>query len=325
MNSDDFHIKYRPHTFDDVVGQDEIVKVLERLSKERKVKAFLFSGLSGVGKTSLARITAKEYGCDQSNILEIDAATHTGIDSMREVTQSLLYRPIIGSSKKAIIVDEFHRLSLASVSSLLKSIEEPPPDTYWFFCTTDISKIPQTIKTRCSIFELSPIDKKKIFDRLIDVLREEYIQRWGHDTFSPSTDTILRLIASEANGSMRQALVDLQKCFLCETKEEAAALLKTASGSKEVIDLCRWLVKGRGLKWKRAMQFLKDLENTNPESIRLAIINYVSIVLMNTTDNYEVGRLLNILDSFSEPCNQSEKMAPILRGLGMFMIPRDLE
>ncbi len=125
------HLKYRPKDFDEVVGQDAVVKSLQQAVKNNAGHTFLFTGLSGVGKTTLARITAATVGCVSSNLIEIDAATHTGVDDMRDVTFSLKYKPIGVGSVKVIIVDECHMLSKSAWNSLLKVLEEPPAWVYW--------------------------------------------------------------------------------------------------------------------------------------------------------------------------------------------------
>src|SRR5678815_3051590 len=140
------HTKYRPLTFDEVIGQDKVVADLRRVVRERRAKSFIFSGPSGVGKTTLARIVANAfagYMATVANIEEVPAADHTGVDAMRAVANRALYRALGDSPVKAIIVDEAHRLSGAAWDVLLKPIEEPPEHVYWMFCTTHPAKIPR--------------------------------------------------------------------------------------------------------------------------------------------------------------------------------------
>ena len=149
------HLKYRPTNLDEVIGQNAVVQSLkQQLTGQSTPHAFLFLGPSGVGKTSIARILAGMMKCDDANILEIDAATHSGVENMRSVTQMAQYRGIGESPNKFIIVDEVHALSKATFQSLLLSIEEPPPHVYWALCTTEPDKIPTTIKTRCAAYDL---------------------------------------------------------------------------------------------------------------------------------------------------------------------------
>jgi len=130
--SQDFHIKYRPASLDEVLGQDAVVKSLETLFKKKDMPhAFLFTGGSGCGKTTLAMIVADQVGCEGAQIEEIDAATHTGIDDWREIAKQLQYAGFGNNSRKFVIVDECHQLSKSSWNSLLKIIEEPPAHVFF--------------------------------------------------------------------------------------------------------------------------------------------------------------------------------------------------
>src|SRR5260221_235773 len=143
--------KYRPTHLKDVLGQSQVIKSLEHVIHEKRAKAFIFAGPSGCGKTTLARILASKFAGGQAaitNLTERDGAFASGVDSVRELVSSGLYRAIGASSVKAIIIDECHKLSASAWTVLLKPIEEPPEHVYWMLCTTEPSKIPKTIKTR---------------------------------------------------------------------------------------------------------------------------------------------------------------------------------
>src|ERR1700722_12790207 len=156
------HTKYRPLSFDQVVGQDAVVKGLKRVVKDARAHTFLFTGPAGTGKTTLARILANAFGQNQgtaANIEEIAAADTTGVDAMREVIKHPLYRAIGSSPVKAVILDEAHRLSGSAWDVLLKPIEEPPPHVYWMICSTNPGKIPKTIVSRCLRYDLKPVSE----------------------------------------------------------------------------------------------------------------------------------------------------------------------
>ena len=148
MQNQDLARKYRPQSWKQVIGQDAAIKSLRATLKAGGKHGFLFTGPSGVGKTTVARILAAAVGCEAHNLLEIDAATHTGIDAMRAVSEGVAYKAFGDSPVKVMIIDEAHSLSKAAWQSLLKVVEEPPEHAYWVFCTTEPGKIPPRSEER---------------------------------------------------------------------------------------------------------------------------------------------------------------------------------
>jgi len=305
------HIKYRPTTLDEVVGQDHITKSLGQLFKKTVPHAFLFTGNAGCGKTTLARIVAAELGCTSSvsGLLEVDAATNTGVDAMRTVADGLQYQPLGKNKNKFIVVDEAHMLSKSAWNSLLKIVEEPPAHVYWAFCTTEPAKVPKTIRTRTHAYELRDVRRNDLMDLLKNVSKEEGIKL---DKKS------LDIIAKESDGSPRQALVYLSMAAKCKDPEDVAILIGSAEGTAEAIDLCRMLISG-SMSWSKVLPILNSMKEQNAESIRLMVVNYTAKVLLGTSDKKKAANLLAILDAFSEPCNTSEKMAPILLAIGSLL------
>lgn len=306
------HTKYRPKTFEEVLGQDSTVKSLKRVIKDGRAHAFLFVGPAGTGKTTLARIVGSNVIGDVSstNLIEIDAASKSGVDDIKSVITSTLYRAIGGSSIKFVIIDEAHRLSAAAWTVLLKPVEEPPAHVYYAFCTTELGKIPKAIITRCQRYDLKPVKEEVICDLLISVCDAEKLN---------PTDEILELIAENANGSPRQALVYLEACHAIKDASEAREIMRVAGQSKEVIDLCRWLVDGKGHNWASAMKLVKALEGTDAESIRIVVQNYLAAVLIKTKNDTMAARLLGLVDAFKTPYQNSDKLAPLLYSLGLAM------
>src|SRR3990172_5826753 len=210
-------VKYRPASFEEVVGHKVILKSIESVIKRKSSRTFLFHGPSGTGKTTLARIIAAEVGCLPEYILEVDAATNTGVENIRDIQETLRYLPM-GNSKKAIILDEAHMLTKSAWNSLLKVTENPPPHVYWFLCTTELDKVPATIKTRCSAFGLSLLSSDQLKIVVKRVIKAEKMK---------VSDDVLEVIISEARGSPRQAIVNLDLCAESETKKQAAEILKS--------------------------------------------------------------------------------------------------
>ncbi len=210
--------KWRPKTFADLVGQEHVVKALKNaLDKGRLHHAYLLTGTRGVGKTTIARILAKSLNCEQAehgepcgvcesctqidagryvDLLEIDAASNTGIDNIREVLENAQYAPTVGKYK-VYIIDEVHMLSKSAFNAMLKTLEEPPEHVKFILATTDPHKVPITVLSRCLQFVLRNMTGQQVADHLAHVLTEEQI------AFEPAA---LQLLGRAAMGSMRDAL-----------------------------------------------------------------------------------------------------------------------
>ena len=225
-----FARKYRPKTFEEMIGQKPVVQTLQNAIKMNRIaQAYLFSGMRGVGKTTAARILAKALNCqhgptptpcnkcescesiseDRSiDVLEIDGASNRGIEEIRTLREGIKYKPI-HSRYKVVIIDEVHMLTKEAFNALLKTLEEPPPSTVFIFATTEFHKVPPTIVSRCQHFEFKKISQKEIINHLLDITQKEKI------TISPYG---LNLIAVAAEGSLRdaQSLLDQAVAFCGE-------------------------------------------------------------------------------------------------------------
>ena len=207
-------VKYRPKTFEDVVEQPLIVNILKNIcsSPELEIRNFLLVGSAGVGKTTLSRICANFINGVEGNTIEIDAASHNGVDSMREIASQAQQYPV-GSRYKVFIIDECHVLSQQAWQVLLKTLEEGPAKSIFFLCTTNPEKIPATIISRVQTFQLSKISLVGIQNRLRYVLDSEIEE--GRD-IKYSEDAI-NFIAKLANGGMRDSLTLLDKSLSFDT------------------------------------------------------------------------------------------------------------
>lgn len=305
------HDSQRPTSFAEIIGQDDVVGSLKKVVADKRAKTFLFTGPSGCGKTTIARILANKFAEGKStvaNLVEIDAATNSGVDAMRAIASGALYRAIGSSPIKAIVVDECHRLSAAAWSSMLKPIEEPPAHVYWMLLTTDPGKVPKTILTRCLRYDLKAVDEEALLELLVRVADAE-----GFDT----PDAVLEAIAEGAGGSPRQALVFLEVARYAKTAAEARKLTKHAGQSLEALDLCRFLASGRGHNWAEAMKYLKALEGMDAEGIRITICNYLQAVLAGTKGDAKAAELLALLGCFTEAYNSSDRQAPLMISIGL--------
>lgn len=305
QSSQTLYRKYRPRKFKEVVGQDAVVEVLQRIIEKGTVQAFLFCGPSGCGKTTLARIVARKMGCSVHGIMEVAAAKYTGVEDMRRIQDTLDYKPFDNSDRRAIILDECHRLSKNAWDALLKPIEEPPAHVLWLLCTTEPGKVPYTIKTRCTMLTLKAVPERDLINLVQSVASEERMN---------VPDDVVDIIVKEANGSPRQVLVNLDLCRGISTRKEAARILKSAHESDATIELCRFLLNGGS--WSKAMKLVNELSEENPESVRIVVCNYMASVLRNTDKNEQATRVLGILDAFSTPYNSSEQSAPLILSIG---------
>ncbi len=301
----DLHIKYRPTSFEEVIGQEHVTKSLQSLFTGKKVPhAFLFQGPSGTGKTTLSRIIASNLGCNAINIIEVDAGKYTGVDDMRQLTDELLYPAIGGKNKiKFLILDECHMLSKNAWNSLLKTVEEPPSHVYFSFCTTEPAKVPTTIQTRCHKYNVNEVDSNEIEQLLTAITELENIK------MPPES---LWLIASRSYGSPRRAVVLLSQCSGCKTYQEVMDILEEPNEEKETIELCRMLLKNT--KWEELINLLRILKEKNPESIRIQVCNYLTAVIMNKKGpaSNETVDLLNMLEQFQKPFSQQTGFSDLL-------------
>lgn len=217
--------KFRPNEFEDVKGQDAIVRTLKnQIEADRIGHAYLFCGTRGTGKTTVAKIFAKAVNCEHPvdgspcgecavckaiaagnsmNVIEIDAASNNGVDNIREIREEVAYRPTEGRYK-VYIIDEVHMLSAGAFNALLKTLEEPPSYVIFILATTESHKIPVTIQSRCQRYDFHRISIDTIAGRLRELMEKEQI---------PVEEKALRYVAKAGDGSMRDALSLLDQCI----------------------------------------------------------------------------------------------------------------
>ncbi len=307
----DLPTKYRPQTFADVIGQKSVVATMTRQAKDRSKHAFCLTGPSGTGKTTLARIMARELGVRDVDLQEIDAATHTGIDHWRDLLPKLQYAPMgPAGSARAIIVDEAHRLSKQAWDSMLKAVEEPPIHLFWFFCTTEPTKVPVAIRNRCTSLPLGHVRADDIFKWLDTICERE-----NFDT----PNEVLDMIVAAASGSPRQALAFLETCHDLD-HVDAAELLQTAADERKPTDLAFGLLN-KTLTWPQAVRIVADLNDRVPaETIRRIMISIMYNALLKRTKPEQAVPVMAVLEHFERPFASDDKAAAVLLPIGRLVI-----
>ena len=298
-NSKVLALKYRPQTFDDLIGQDVVIDTIKNSIKADKIpNAYLFTGIRGIGKTTIARIIAKSINClngvdnqcknecnncdaitnsNHIDVLEMDAASKTGVDDVRDLIEFSRYGPT-SSKYKIFIIDEVHMLSKQAFNALLKTLEEPPEYLKFIFATTEIKKIPITVVSRCQRFDLARIKSLELFN---------FIKKVKDLEKGKVSDDALKLIVRISEGSVRDALSLLDRGLL--TLEKGKELdLKTAQrifgyfDKSQLINIFELILKGEE---KNVLQFYRNIYDQGVEP-KIFISDFLELIYYFKNINY---------------------------------------
>jgi len=305
--------KYRPSNFSEVVGQEHILRALENSIKHNKLhQAYIFSGTRGVGKTTIARVFAKCLNCQKGDVpqsepcnecgacedikagrhiefLEVDAASRTGVDDMRDLLESVQYKPV-NAKYKIYLIDEVHMLSKSSFNALLKTLEEPPPHVMFLMATTEVEKVPKTVLSRCLQLNLKIIPEHQILEHLRSLLDIEKIK---YDEES------LALIANSAQGSIRDGLTLLDQAIAHGNgklkSDQVKALLGTIDQSY-VIELIKHIADSDGDKAYLALNKITELNVEYEQVLKIIISVFHKVTLQQQLQNIEDASIKHLAD-----------------------------
>ena len=266
--------KYRPQSIDEMVGNESTIKAVKK-ELENGSHVFLFTGNAGCGKTTLARIIAKEVGAGDLSIKEINSAENRGIDTAREVQEQMRYLPSDGGAL-VWIFDECHQWLAPVQNAFLKAFEDTPDHVYFFLCTTDPQKLIKPLVSRCSVVAMKPLSNEEMTYLLKRTARAE-----GKRV----TPEVVNAICEQAEGGSRKALKLLAKVLYLDSEEEQLEVLSAGEDENaETIELCRCLLS-QSCNWSSLAQILKDLDMSEPERIRQAVMGYMNTVLLKGKRN----------------------------------------
>ena len=313
--------KYRPSTFSEVVGQEHILTALENSIQHNKLhQAYIFSGTRGVGKTTIARVFAKCLNCQKGDLpqvvpcnecsacleikagrhiefLEVDAASRTGVDDMRELLESVQYKPA-NARYKIYLIDEVHMLSKSSFNALLKTLEEPPPHVMFLMATTEVEKVPKTVLSRCLQLNLKTIPENQIRDHIQSLLDLENIK---YDEES------LALIASSAQGSIRDGLTLLDQAIAHGNgvleADQVKALLGTIDQSY-IIELVKKVAASDGDGAYLTLNKITELNVEYEQVLKIIISVFHKISLHQQLQNSEDAGIMQLAESIDPQVTQ---------------------
>ena len=313
--------KYRPSTFSEVVGQEHILTALENSIQHNKLhQAYMFSGTRGVGKTTIARVFAKCLNCQKGDMpqvepcnecsacleikagrhiefLEVDAASRTGVDDMRELLESVQYKPA-NARYKIYLIDEVHMLSKSSFNALLKTLEEPPPHVMFLMATTEVEKVPKTVLSRCLQLNLKTIPENQIRDHIQSLLDLENIK---YDEES------LALIASSAQGSIRDGLTLLDQAIAHGNgvleADQVKALLGTIDQSY-IIELVKNVAASDGDGAYLTLNKITELNVEYEQVLKIIISVFHKISLHQQLQNSEDAGIMQLAESIDPQVTQ---------------------
>ena len=288
----------RPETFDGLFGNEVLVDSLEMyFEKSDPNRSILITGPSGCGKTTIAYIIARKLEVfGTRGFIELNSSDFRGIDTIREIRESVRYKPIDETPCRIWMMDECHKLTPDAQESFLKLLESPPKDVWFILCTTEPEKLKVTLKRRCTSFEVETLKTKEM---------ENMLRLVGRRNRKRIPSNIVEHITDISYGSPGIALSILEKVIDLDPKDMENAATRFVEQQDTVISLCQALLKNKS--WAEVIEILKSLENEDPETLRRKILEYFRKVLIGGDDYAFV-----IMDAFREPFYNTGKAGLVM-------------
>jgi len=278
--------KYRPKTLDEIVGNEQTVNYLQSMFKGKKIpQAFLLHGDTGCGKTTIVRIIADVLKCDPMNFREVDTATFRGIDTIREIRKQVKYKSA-AKGTRVWLIDEVHKMTTDAQNAMLKLLEDPLKDIYFFLCTTDPHKLLPTVRGRCIELKMSVLNEGQIIELLKDISKKEDVS---------IGKKAMKQIALDSLGHPRNAIQIFEKVMHLPKDQMIVSISQAAQEQSESIALCRALISNA--PWKKVSDILRNLKGQEPENVRRHVLAYAEAVLLKAANN----KAAFIIEEFMEP------------------------